>query len=105
MKNTIEEPIAKPIDETAQRLGTSMRVAREYCRLSIDELAGILRVMPTELYEYECGIRQIPTDILQRIFIMGYKMMYARRCDRRYIKLRQLMCKASRTVAAANKAE
>ena len=82
-----------PIDETAVRLGTSLRSARNNCQLSIDAAAVLLHIMPMELVEYECGFAQIPTDILQRITTMGYKMLQARRFDRRYIRLRKMMVK------------
>ena len=79
------------IDETAVRLGYAIRIARENCHLSLDAAAVMLRVLPMELAMYEAGIAQIPMDIMQRINIMGFKMMQARRFDRRYIRLRKMM--------------
>ena len=81
----------EPIDETAVRLGRAIRIARENCHLSLDAAAVLLRVRPMELAEYEAGTVQIPADIMQRISIMGFKMMQARRFDRRYIRLRKMM--------------
>ena len=83
----------QPIDETAVRLGRAIRLARENCQLSIDAAAVLLRVLPMDLAEFEAGTAQIPADIMQRITVMGYKMMQARRFDRRYIKLRKMMAK------------
>ena len=83
----------KPIDETAVRLGTAMKVARNACHVSPDDTASLLRIMPSELAEYERGISQMPTDIIQRVFISGYEMMRFRTLDRRYRKLRHMMHK------------
>lgn len=97
----------KPIDETAVRLGASLRSARNNCQMSIDAAAVLLHVMPMELVEYECGFAQIPTDILQRVTTMGYKMLQVRRFDRRYIRLRQMMLKIKqvRKTASDNNVE
>lgn len=91
-----------PIDETALRLGTAIRIARDNCQLSIDAAATLLRIMPMDLARYESGAAQIPTDILQRITTMGYKMIQARRFDRRYIRLRKMLSKMKRARALQN---
>ena len=91
----------KPIDETAVRLGRAIRLARDNCHLSLDAAAVLLRVLPMELAAYEAGITQIPADILQRITIMGYKLLQARRFDRRYIRMRKMMEK----IKQANKSQ
>ena len=95
MENTTEEqinkPVDEPIDQTARRLGIAMRNARTNCQLSIDAAAVLLRILPMELAKYERGIIPIPTDIMQRLTIMGYKMIEARRFDNKYVKMRRMM--------------
>lgn len=101
------ETLNKPIDDTARRLGIAIRIARDNCQLSIDAAATLLRIMPMDLAKYERGVLPIPTDILQRITIMGYKMLEARRFDHKYIKMRRTMRQLKKTIAVlkADKAE
>lgn len=87
----------KPIDETAARFGAAMKVARNACHLSPDEIASLLQIMPSELAEYERGIAQMPADILYRLVTAGYELMCFRTLDHRYRKLRQAMRKMHRT--------
>ncbi len=88
----------KQINTTTGRMGAMLRVARHVCKLSTDDAALLLRVMPDELAEYERGIMEIPPGVLEHMFIMGYKMMQVRIIERRYhaqrMQLRKLkqMC-------------
>lgn len=74
----------KHIDETAGRLGTAMRHGRNNCHLHQDEMARLLQIRPDELYEYERGTLKIPQDVLERIILMGFKMIHVRRLERLY---------------------
>ena len=74
----------KPIDDNMAHLGSSMKNARQQCRISMDEAAGLLHITPNELFEYERGAKPVPRDILQRLFIMGYKMIEVRVVNHQY---------------------
>lgn len=91
----------KAIDDNMARLGVTFRHAREECRLSLDDAAGILHIMPNELFEYEHGAKPVPTDILYRLFVMGYKMIEVRVITRRYQVHRNVLRKLKRTIAEA----
>ena len=83
----------KQIDETAGRMGFAMRHARKQCRLSADEVAILLHITSAELLSYERGTDKIPTDIIERVFIMGYKMMRVRVLENSYRKYRRIFRK------------
>ena len=91
----------KPIDETAGRVGAMMRQARRVCHMPTDDAAALLHVMPNELVAYERGFTKIPTDLLERMFVMGYKMMHVRVLENRYRQHRMALMKIKRTVADA----
>ena len=83
----------KKIDETTARLGVAMRYARNKCKMPLDEAAATLRIMPDELYEYERGRVMLPYDIMERVFIMGYKMMMIRMLESVYRRQRKMFRK------------
>lgn len=89
----------KAIDENQARLGLSLRVGREECRLSLEDAAHMLHIMPNELFEYEHGAKPVPMDILQRLFIMGYKMIEVRIINNRYQVQRNMFKKIESAVA------
>lgn len=65
----------KAINETASRIGSAMCAARQTDHLSHIDVADMLDITLDDLLEYERGTAQIPTEILERIFTMGYKMI------------------------------
>lgn len=88
----------KPIDETAGRIGTAMYNARVMRHLSRNEVSALLCIMPDELAAYERGVKKIPHEILQHVFIMGYKMMRFRNLEDRYRAQRKFLRKLKQTV-------
>lgn len=88
----------KPMNETTARLGRAMRAGRWMCRLTHDDAARLLRVLPNDLLEYECGVKQIPTDILVHALTMGYRMMEVRTMRHNYIHHRKLLRELKQTV-------
>ena len=91
----------KPINETARRMGAMLRRARRMCRMSTDDAALLLQMMPDELAQYEHGVCEIPINILEHMFVMGYKMIQVRKLERRYHNQRELFYKLKKTVAEA----
>lgn len=83
----------KPIDITAGRMGAMLRSARQMCKLSTDDAAHLLRIMPDELAAYEHGTMAIPQSVLEHMFIMGYKMIQVRTIEHRYHNQRKLFRK------------
>lgn len=69
------------------------------CRLSQDNTAMFLSIMPTDLAQYECGITKIPFDVLEYLFVMGYKMLQVRTTETRYRKQRKIFNKIKNTVS------
>jgi len=98
LQKTMEDKMKK-IDETAGRLGLAMRQARRVCRLSQDDAAAILCIMPTNLAEYEFGVTKIPFDVLEHLFVMGYKMLQVRTTESRYRRHRKVFNKIKDAVA------
>lgn len=88
----------KTIDETAGRIGRAMISARHVCRLTRDDVADLLHIMPNDLVEYERGHTKIPHDILERIFMLGYKTMHLRKLERMYRQQRWIFRKIKQTV-------
>ncbi len=86
------------IDETAGRLGAALRKARWVCRIPHDEAAILLHVMPNDLHEYERGVTEIPQDILERIFLLGYRMMRFRTLEDKYRLQRKFYRKLKDTI-------
>ena len=80
----------KRIDITAGRVGTALRQARNKCKMSTDDAATILHIMPEELAAYEHGVQEIPQNILEHLFVMGYKMIQVRIIEHRYHNQRKL---------------
>lgn len=91
----------QPIDETAARLGRAMRAGRQMCRLTHDDAARLLRVLPGELLEYECGVKRIPTDVFVQAFTMGYRMMEVRTMRHNYIRHRKILHELKQTIKEA----
>lgn len=83
----------KQIDATAGRMGAMLRQARHVCRMSTDDAALMLRIMPADLAAYERGIQEIPLNVLEHIFVMGYKMMQVRIIEYRYQNQRNMFRK------------
>lgn len=81
----------KPIDETAGRLGTIMCNARRLCYMPHDEVAKLLRIPPADMLEYERGTKKIPADVLERVIVLGYKMLRIRALESRYIRQRMVL--------------
>ena len=90
----------KPIDETAGRVGAMMRQARRDCRMPTDDAAALLFVMPEELVAYERGLKKIPVDVLNRFFVMGYKMMHVRVLEKKFRRQRRVLQKLAQSVTA-----
>ena len=80
----------KPIDETAARMGKALYHARVHVHMPLDEACHILHIMPDELINYERGCAKFPQDVLEYIFMMGYKMMRARTLEKKYHLQRQV---------------
>lgn len=83
----------KQLDTTAGRLGLAMRHARQMYHMTSDDAAFLLRISPNELFEYERGVAPIPTDIMEHIVLMGYKMMRVRILERAYSRRRAIFRK------------
>ncbi len=83
----------KPIDTTARRVGAMLRFARQKCKMSTDDAAHILHILPDELAGYEHGVREIPQGLLEHMFVMGYKMIQVRIIEHRYHNQRKLFRK------------
>ncbi|MBD5400407.1 helix-turn-helix domain-containing protein [bacterium] len=90
----------KQINETAGRMGAMLRRARRVCGMPTDDAAELLRVTPHEMFEYEHGITEIPIEILENMFIMGYKMKQVRVLEKRYIKKRDFLRMTKQAVDA-----
>ena len=97
----------KTIDDTAGRVGAMLRQARRVCHMPQDDAAALLHIMPDKLAEYERGFTKIPSALLERMFVLGYKMMHVRVLENRYRQQNIAFRRLQRTVeaAAANKAE
>ncbi len=74
----------KQIDETAGRIGLAMQAARRTHHLKRNDVAELLRITPHELVRYENGTDKVPFDILQRIFVHGYKAIQMRSLESKY---------------------
>ncbi|MBD5400858.1 helix-turn-helix transcriptional regulator, partial [bacterium] len=81
----------KQINETTGRMGAMLRRARRVCNMSTDEAAELLRAPPQQMFEYEHGITEIPQEILESMFIMGYKMKQVRILEKRYAVMRDFL--------------
>ncbi|MDE6250637.1 MAG: helix-turn-helix domain-containing protein [Alphaproteobacteria bacterium] len=91
----------KQIDITAGRLGAMLRRARHVCRMSTDDAATMLRIMPDELAAYEHGIREVPLGVMEHMFVMGYKMIQVRKIEHRYNNHRKMFLKFKQIYADA----
>ena len=80
----------KQIDITAGRLGAMLRRARHMCKMSTDDAATMLRILPDDLAAYEHGTREVPLNVLEHMFIMGYKMIQVRTIEHRYHNQRKI---------------
>ncbi len=89
---------AKQIDETAGRIGRAMMHARHALRIPRDEAASLLHLLPNELSEYERAITKIPQDILERMFLLGYRMMRFRTLEDKYRLQRKFYRKLKDTI-------
>ena len=89
----------KPIDETASRLGAIMCNARRMMYMPHDEVAKMLLISPAEMLEYERGTTKIPADVLERVIVMGYKMIRVRTLEDRYRRQRRVFNKIKQSVA------
>lgn len=79
----------KQIDAAARRIGVTLRRARHMCKMSTDDAAFMLRIMPAELAAYEHGVQEIPLHILEHVFVMGYKMIQVRIIETKYHRQRK----------------
>ena len=91
----------KKTNKPANQMGFAMLCARQQCHLQPDEVALLLRITPAELFEYERGTEHMPTDVLQHVFIMGYKMMRIRVLEDRYRRQRRMFQKIKTAVTEA----
>lgn len=91
----------KQIDETSGRVGAAMRNARQTCVIMHQDAAALLHITPKELGAYECGAEKIPTDILERVFAMAYKMIQIRQIEDRYRRQRRVFWKLKQVIADA----
>ena len=80
----------KPIDETAARMGKALYHARTSVHMPVDEACHLLHIMPDELIQYERGCIKFPQDVLEYMFMMGYKMIRARTLEKKYHQQRQV---------------
>lgn len=90
------------IDDTAKRISCAMRQARNTSRLSRDDVADMLHIMPNELVAYERGTSKVPMDILQRVFVMAYKLMEIRFLEHHYFLSRKKHYKKTKQVPATS---
>ncbi|MBD5400996.1 helix-turn-helix transcriptional regulator [bacterium] len=77
-------------DDTMGRVGAIMHNARMSCRMSRDELADMLRILPNELAAYEHGKIKIPADVLEHVFAMGFSMLRFRTLTSKYRMQRRI---------------
>ena len=89
----------KITDDPAKRVGAIIHNARLVCHMSRNELAGLLRITPKELAKYEHATAQIPAEILEHLFLMGYKMMRIRVLEHRYRQNRRMFRSIKQIVA------
>lgn len=95
-------PRTKPIDETAGRLGAIMCNARRLCYMPHDEVAKLLLISPSEMLEYERGTKKIPADVLERVIVMGYKMLRIRTLESRYRRQRMVLQRVKENISVAS---
>lgn len=50
----------KQLDEMTEHLGKAMRQGRAACKITPYDAAVLLRITPSELFEYERGLKRIP---------------------------------------------
>lgn len=82
-------------DEMALRVGSALRHARMACRMDLTEAATLLRITPKELGYYERGISKMPTDIIERLILLGYKMIRMRVLENTYRRYRNIFRRLS----------
>ena len=91
----------KQINKTVGRVGAMLRRARRVCNIPTDDAASLLHVTPQQLFEYEHGVTEIPMEILESMFALGYKMKQVRVLERRYEVQRNLFHKIKQTMDKA----
>lgn len=89
----------KRLDEMTEQLSKAMHQARQMCKITADDAAVLLRIRPDELFEYERGLKRIPRDVLEHVFVMGYKMMQVRIMENRYRRQCNFFRKLKQSVA------
>lgn len=89
----------KTVNKFDERLGVVLRRGRYASGLTHDELARLLRIMPDELLAYERGRSEIPLNILERIIVMGYKMIIIRSLEKKYRLEQKVFRKIKQSVA------
>lgn len=80
----------KQNDETARRVAHAMRRARATTIIPRTHLARLMNISTTQLGLYECGRDDVPDDILERIFTLGYMMMHVRNLNRYYMQMARM---------------
>ena len=92
----------KAINETAAHMGRALFAARQTCHLSHSDVADILNITLEDLLEYERGSAQMPIVVLERMFVMGYKMMGVRKLEKKYMAKRDFFRKIKQAVKDAS---
>lgn len=75
----------------AKTIAVAMRYARRRNYASCAEIAQLLRISQQELSSYEQGTKEIPLNILEMIFTLGYTLMRTRHVQYEYWRMRRKM--------------
>ena len=66
----------------AKYYGVALKTGRKNARLSIGQVAEVLRVSPTDVMRFEQGKQVPPIDVLFRLMTSGMFLLRARRMDK-----------------------
>ena len=88
----------KAINETAAHMGRALFAARQTARLTHADSADLLGITVEEQLEYERGAAQIPIEVLEHMFTVGYKMIGIRILEKKYRIKRDFIRKLKQTI-------
>ncbi|MBD5400220.1 hypothetical protein HDR61_00515 [bacterium] len=88
----------KAINETAARVGHALRTARQTARLTHGDSADLFGITMEEQLQYERGTAQIPIELLEHMFVMGYKLIGIRILEKKYRIKRDFIRKIKQTI-------
>ena len=66
----------------AKYYGVALKTGRKNARLSIGQVAEVLRVSPKDVMRFEQGKQVPPIDVLFRLMTSGMFLLRARRMDK-----------------------